>query len=71
GGNDFQQVLQGVEIRLFYSLNFNYDVDECEITLMKLFRQNDWYLQTPDARYTDPDTGQAIKAIYVSRNKNL
>ncbi|WP_257610156.1 DUF806 family protein [Oenococcus oeni] len=39
--------------------------------MLKAFIHNNWFIDNSDARYTDPDTGQAIKAIYVSHNKLL
>ncbi|EKP90480.1 phage tail protein [Oenococcus oeni] len=71
GDNEFKEMNQGVEIRLFYSLDFSQDADDCEIALMQAFNTAGWQITNADARYTDPDTGQAIKAIYVSHNKLL
>ncbi|OIM77607.1 phage tail protein [Oenococcus oeni] len=71
GNDDFSEIHQGVEIRLFYSHHFNQDADACEVALLKAFIHNNWFIDNSDARYTDPDTGQAIKAIYVSHNKLL
>lgn len=70
GDNTFTEVNETVEIRLFYSSNFS-NPDDCEITLLKAILDAGWSITSSDARYTDPDTGQAIKAIYVSHNKLL
>lgn len=71
GDDDFTEMQQGVEIRLFYSADFNQDVDACEVAFLKTFIRNGWFIDNSDTRYTDPDTGQAIKAIYVSHKKLL
>lgn len=71
GNNTFKEMNQGAEIRLFYSLNFSSDADACEIALMQAFQTAGWHITNADTRYTDPDTGQAIKAIYVSHLKQI
>ncbi|OIL58303.1 hypothetical protein ATX23_09355 [Oenococcus oeni] len=70
-GNDkFSQLSKAVEIQLFYSLNFNLDTDQCEVSLMKLFLNAGWQINR-QSESQDPDTGQAIKTIYVSKIINI
>lgn len=71
GNNNFSEIQQGVAIRLFYSLSFGYDPDDCEVKLMKLFIFNGWSIDNSDTRYIDPDTGQSIKVLYVSHSKTI
>lgn len=71
GNDDFSEMQQGVAIHLFYSKSFSDDPDECEVLMMKLFMSNSWVIDNSDARYTDPDTGQSIKVLYVSHKKRI
>ncbi|WP_143808777.1 DUF806 family protein, partial [Oenococcus oeni] len=42
----------------------------CEVALMKAFLAAGWSIQRQDESQ-DPDTGQAIKTIYVSKLQNI
>ncbi|WP_257609246.1 DUF806 family protein [Oenococcus oeni] len=70
GNDSFSELLKAVEIQLFYSLNFSSDTDQCEVALMKAFLAAGWSIQRQDESQ-DPDTGQAIKTIYVSKLQNI
>ncbi|SYW19480.1 DUF806 family protein [Oenococcus oeni] len=73
GNNTFTEINEGVEIRLFYSLNLpsTFDMGASEIALMKLLLVNNWQINRTDAHYQDPDTGQTISSIYVSKLQTI
>lgn len=71
GNNDFNQVDNMVSIQIFYSKNFDENIEQFEIKIMKLMLANGWYINDNKSPYTDPDTKQVIKVFLFSKTETI
>lgn len=70
GGNTFNMVNLGVDIQIFYSLNYDENMLLSEIILMKQLEDNHWRVVDSQAHYLDlsqTDNQQTIKNITVNK----
>ncbi|MUV40584.1 DUF806 family protein [Levilactobacillus brevis] len=69
-GNDtFNAVSYSVEVQVFYSLDFDQDVQAVELALLKQLELDGWRIATVRPHSIDPETGQLTETIYVANNK--
>lgn len=71
GNNDFYGIKRLCEIQLFYKLDVDFNIEDFEIRLMKLFTKNHWSVIDIRERAFDPDTQQITGVFYVSQDKIL
>ncbi|KGB14250.1 DUF806 family protein [Latilactobacillus sakei subsp. sakei] len=71
GNNDFNQIDNTVSIQVFYSKNFDENIENFEIKIMKLMLANGWYVNDNKSPYTDPDTKQVIKVFLFSKTEDI
>lgn len=69
GNNNFFALNKQVEIQIFYKLVMDYDPEELEIPLMKLFKANYWQIADIRQHTVDPDTQQMSVAYYFAKNE--
>lgn len=70
GGNTFNMVNLGVDIQIFYSLDYDENMLLSEIILMKQLEDNHWRVVDSQAHYLDlsqTDNQQTIKNITVNK----
>ena len=71
GNDDFYGIKRLCEIQLFYKLDVDFNIEDFEIRLMKLFTKNHWSVIDIRERTFDPDTQQITGVFYVSQDKIL
>ncbi|AOO75963.1 hypothetical protein LCW_07810 [Latilactobacillus curvatus] len=71
GNNDFNQIDNMVSVQIFYSKNFDENIENFEIKVMKLMLANGWYINDNKSPYTDPDTKQVIKVFLFSKTEDI
>lgn len=67
GNNTFYALNKQVEVQIFYKLAMDYDPEELETPLMKLFTSNYWQISDIKQHTTDPDTNQMSAAFYFTK----
>lgn len=70
-GNDtFNSISNELEVEIFYSDDFRFDMQKAEVTLMKDLEKEGYRISNSRSHFVDPDTGQIVKTIYVQiKNK--
>jgi len=73
GNDDFNAIIQTIEVQLFYSSVENYtdNIEDFEIRLMKLMGKKDWLTTRTDPHLIDPSTQQTVKLFYFERVRYL
>lgn len=71
GNNTFNSVRRQVEIQIFYRLDVDIDIEDFEISLMKLLKSNHWSILDIRGHSVDPDTLQMTSVIYAEQTKIL
>lgn len=71
GNNVFNEIENTVEVQVFYSDEFQFDSESCEIQLMKLFQANNWRITDSKAHSYDPDTNQITKTFEFTKTKQI
>lgn len=71
--NNFKTWSFGVEIQLFYkrTLESNFDMALAELNLIKLFKKNNWFLESSKSHVVDPETKQVSRVFYFIQNQTL
>lgn len=70
GGNTFNMVNLGVDIQIFYSLDYDKNMLLSEVVLMKHLEDERWHVVDSQAHYLDlsqTDNQQTIKNITVNK----
>jgi hypothetical protein len=70
GGNTFNMMNLGVDIQIFYSLDYDKNMLLSEVILMKQLEDNRWRVVDSQAHYLDmsqTDNQQTIKNITVNK----
>ncbi|KRM91494.1 DUF806 family protein [Liquorilactobacillus cacaonum] len=67
GNNDYFSIERQIELQIFYSLNVDYDPEDLENKIMKLFKDSFWNIIQPGVLNTDPDTFQLYESFYLSK----
>lgn len=67
GNNTFYALNKQVEVQIFYKLVMDYDPEELETPLMKLFTSNHWQISDIKQHTIDPDTSQMSVAFYFTK----
>lgn len=70
GGNTFNMINLGVDIQIFYSLDYDKDMLFSEVILMKELEDSRWRVVDSQAHYLDlsqTDNQQTIKNITVNK----
>ncbi|WEB03908.1 DUF806 family protein [Streptococcus anginosus] len=71
GNNSFYATNRQVEIQIFYKLDIDFDIEQFELRLLKLFKDNHWSIADIREHTVDPDTKQMTAIFYVTQNKIL
>jgi len=69
--NRFTSWHVGVEVQIFYALNFDHSTVECEITINRLFENNGYFCTQNQPHQNDPDTDQIYKTMQFDRTDIL
>lgn len=67
GNNDFYGMRRICEIQIFYKLDVDFSVENFEMRLMKLFKNNHWSVFDKRGHTLDPDTLQLTEVFYVAQ----
>jgi hypothetical protein len=67
GNNTFYALNKQVEVQIFYKLSMDYDPEELETPLMKLFTSNHWQISDIKQHTIDPGTSQMSVAFYFTK----
>lgn len=66
--NRFRNLNYGVEVQIFYGINFNQSILDIEIEVARLLERNDWHMTQSKSHINDPKTNQATKVFYFTKN---
>ena len=63
----FKKWLVGVEVQIFYKEDSGIDSLNNELALARLFKNDNWEIDTSRPHSLDPDTGQVTKVFYFEK----
>ncbi|GMA68772.1 tail protein [Leuconostoc litchii] len=66
--NRFRNMNYGVEVQIFYGINFSKPILDTEIALARLLEKNDWQTTQSKSHTNDPKTNQVTKVFYFEKN---
>lgn len=66
--NRFRNMNYGVEVQIFYGINFTKPILDTEIALARLLEKNDWQATQSKSHINDPKTNQVTKVFYFEKN---
>lgn len=66
--NRFRSMNYGVEVQIFYGINYNTHILDTEIALARLLETNDWKTTQSKSHINDPTTNQVTKVFYFEKN---
>ncbi|SPD94513.1 hypothetical protein LES9216_00062 [Leuconostoc suionicum] len=66
--NRFRNMNYGVEVQIFYGINFTKPILDTEIALARLLEKNDWKTAQSKSHTNDPKTNQVTKVFYFEKN---
>ena len=66
--NRFRNLNYGVELQIFYGINFNQSIIDIEIKVARLLERNDWHMTQSKSHINDPKTDQVTKVFYFTKN---
>lgn len=66
--NRFRNLNYGVELQIFYGINFNQSIIDIEIEVARLLERNDWRMTQSKSHINDPKTNQVTKVFYFTKN---
>ncbi|QHJ76591.1 MAG: hypothetical protein [Bacteriophage sp.] len=66
--NRFRSMNYGVEVQIFYGINYNTPILNTEISLARLLEKNDWKTTQSKSHINDPKTNQVTKVFYFEKN---
>lgn len=66
--NRFRNMNYGVEVQIFYGINFTKPILDTEIALARLLEKNDWQTTQSKSHINDPTTNQVTKVFYFEKN---
>jgi len=66
--NRFRNMNYGVEVQIFYGINFTKPILDTEIALARLLEKNDWQTTQSKSHINDPKTNQVTKVFYFEKN---
>jgi len=66
--NRFRNMNYGVEVQIFYGINFTKPILDTEISLARLLEKNDWQTTQSKSHTNDPKTNQVTKVFYFEKN---
>lgn len=64
----FKGINAGVEVQIFYKENIDFNIQDAEINLQRLFVSDDWQVSISREHVYDPDIGQLTKTFYCNKN---
>lgn len=67
----FRTIQIGVEVQIYYQSDVDFNIQDAEIALMRLFKQARWEVAISREHTFDPDTDQLTKTIYFVKNEIL
>lgn len=66
--NRFRSMNYGVEVQIFYGINYKTPILDTEIALARLLEKNDWKTTQSKSHTNDPTTNQVTKVFYFEKN---
>jgi hypothetical protein len=66
--NRFRNMNYGVEVQIFYGINFTKPILDTEISLARLLEKNGWQTTQSKSHTNDPKTNQVTKVFYFEKN---
>ncbi|GBG95191.1 hypothetical protein LFYK43_16500 [Ligilactobacillus salitolerans] len=67
GNDDFFATNKEIEVQIFYKLKLDFDPEELELPLLKLFKANNWHITQIREHVPDPDTFQVTGTFYFTK----
>lgn len=61
----------GVEVQIFYAESTKINIQDAEITFLRIFESDGWSVDQSKHHSKDPDTGQVSKVFYFTKKFNL
>lgn len=69
GSNVFNSAEIGLQLQIFYALDFNQDYEDLEFKLMKQLTLMGYTIMTVRGHTTDPDTHQDFQTILITKRR--
>lgn len=69
GNNRFNAITTQLQIQIFLKKDIDFDTEQFQIDLFRLFESNNYECYTFGGWISDPDTGQLFNSIYVEKLK--
>lgn len=67
GNDDFFATNKMIEVQIFYKEDLDFDPEELELPLLKLFKANNWHITQIREHVLDPDTFQVTGTFYFTK----
>lgn len=69
GNNTFNAISTQLQIQIFLKLDVDFDIEELQIELLKLFNNDIYECYSFGGWYADPDTNQLSNSFYIEKLK--
>ncbi|WP_290033889.1 DUF806 family protein [Ligilactobacillus cholophilus] len=69
GNNTFNAISTQLQIQIFLKLDVDFDIEDLQIKLLKLFNNNIYECYSFGGWYADPDTQQLSNSFYIEKLK--
>lgn len=67
GNDNFFATNKEIEVQIFYKKDLDFDPEELELPLLKLFKANNWKIYQIREHVPDPDTFQVTGTFYFTK----
>lgn len=71
GNNSFNAIDTQLQIQIFLKKDVDFDTEQFQIDLLRLFEENDYECYTFGGWIADPDTNQLSNSIYIEKLRYL
>lgn len=69
GNNTFNAISTQLQVQIFLKLDVDFDIEELQIELLKLFNNDIYECYSFGGWYADPDTNQLSNSFYIEKLK--
>lgn len=69
GNNTFNAISTQLQVQIFLKLDVDFDIEELQIELLKLFNNDIYECYSFGGWYADPDTSQLSNSFYIEKLK--
>lgn len=67
GNNSFNAIDTQLQLQIFLKLDVDFDTEEFQVNLLRLFEKNEYECYTFGGWMADPDTEQLSNSIYIQK----